>query len=259
MHGGPEFGFVLQRGAAPAADSVEIPGSPLLLTRGEPVAITVVNRLTEPTAIHWHGIELESFSDGVPDLSGIGPRLFRAIAPGDSFTARFTPPRAGTFIYHTHFDEVDQMPRGLYGALLILPPGARWDPATDHLVIVGGNGPITGPDSVPGLVNGERVPAPIVLAAGRPNRLRLISIDPDHRIVYTLLRDTSVARWRAVAKDGAELPPTLATERQAMLMTGPGETADFEITPAGAGALALRIAAPFADTPWSVTLPLHIR
>jgi FtsP/CotA-like multicopper oxidase with cupredoxin domain len=259
IRGGPGFGFVLQRDRVPAEDSVEIPGSPLLLTRGEPVAITVVNRLTEPTAIHWHGMELESAFDGVPDLSGIDPRLFRAIAPGDSFIARFTPPRAGTFIYHSHFDEVDQMPLGLYGPLLVLAPGQHFDPATDHLVIVGGNGPPTTPDSVPGLVNGARVPAPIVLAAGRPNRLRLISIDPDHRIVFTLLRDTTVARWRAVAKDGAELPPQLATERRAVLMTGPGETADFEVTPSGPGALALRIEAPFADVPWSITLPLPIR
>jgi FtsP/CotA-like multicopper oxidase with cupredoxin domain len=259
VHGGPGYGFVLQRDRTPSPDSVEIPGSPLVLTRGEPVAITVVNRLTEPTAVHWHGIELESFSDGVPDLSGIDPKLFRAIAPGDSFTARFTPPRAGTFIYHTHFDEVEQLPRGLYGALLVLPPGAHYDPATDHLVIVGGGGSATTPDSVPGLVNGARVPAPVVLAAGRPNRLRLISIEPDHRILFTLLRDTTVARWRAVAKDGADLPAPLATERPAVLMTGPGETADFEITPSGREALALRIEAPFADVPWSITLPLHIR
>ena len=42
----PGFGFVLQEGdRAPAADSIRIPGSPIVLTRGEPVRITIVNRL----------------------------------------------------------------------------------------------------------------------------------------------------------------------------------------------------------------------
>jgi FtsP/CotA-like multicopper oxidase with cupredoxin domain len=256
MRGGPGYGFVLQQGGPPAPDSIEIPGTPLILAQGEPVAITVVNRLKEPSAVHWHGIELESFADGVPDMSGTATRLFRAIAPGDSFTAGFTPPRSGTFIYHTHFDEEDQLTRGLYGPLLVLPPGRRYDPATDHVVIVGGNGPAGTPDSVAGLVNGSATPAPLVLAAGKLNRLRLISIDPDHRIVYTLLRDSAVTRWQALAKDGADLPPALVTERRAELMTGPGETADFGYTPLAGEVLTLRITAPFADVPWTRTLSL---
>src|SRR4029077_15816230 len=45
-------------------------GNPLVLTRGEPAEIKVVNRLKEPTTVHWHGIELESYYDGVPGWSG---------------------------------------------------------------------------------------------------------------------------------------------------------------------------------------------
>jgi manganese oxidase len=40
-------------------------GPTLVLRRGEPVAITLVNRLSEATSIHWHGMELESYYDGV--------------------------------------------------------------------------------------------------------------------------------------------------------------------------------------------------
>ena len=87
------------------------------LTRGEPVSITIVNRLEEPTAIHWHGIELESYFDGVAGFSGTNARLSPMIAPGDSFEARFTPPRSGTFIYHSHVDEPRQHRAGLIGAL----------------------------------------------------------------------------------------------------------------------------------------------
>src|SRR5690242_16960554 len=82
------------------------------LVRGQPVAITIVNHLDEPTSVHWHGIEVEvSYADGVPRFSGDGRRLTPAIAPGDSFVARFAPPRAGTFMYHAHVDELAQQGR----------------------------------------------------------------------------------------------------------------------------------------------------
>ena len=38
------------------------------------MSIMVVNHLTEPTAVHWHGIELESYFDGVAGFSGAGAR-----------------------------------------------------------------------------------------------------------------------------------------------------------------------------------------
>jgi FtsP/CotA-like multicopper oxidase with cupredoxin domain len=259
VQGGPGYGFVLDQGPAPAPDSVEIPGPTLTLVRGEPVAITVVNHLRQPAAVHWHGIELQSYPDGVPDISGVPPRLFRPIAPGDSFTARFTPPRAGTFIYHSHFDESEQMVRGLYGALLVLEPGERRDPRTDHLIIVGGNGPAPFPDSIRSLVNGRETPAPIRLRPGRTHRLRLISIDVDRRIRFSLRSDSTVLRWRPVAKDGADLPPALRQERRAELLTGPGETADFLVTPASGAPLALQIEAPYVDLPWALTLPFEVR
>ena len=61
------------------------------MKRGEPVSITVVNQLPEPTAVHWHGIELESYYDGVAGFAGEGKRIAPAIPPGGSFEARFTP------------------------------------------------------------------------------------------------------------------------------------------------------------------------
>ena len=106
-------------------DAGPVPGPVLVLRRGEPVEIEVVNRLSEPTAIHWHGIELTSYFDGVPGISGQGSAIAPPIAPGQTFVARFTPPRAGTFIYHTHWHDNAQLAGGLYGALLVLEPGAH--------------------------------------------------------------------------------------------------------------------------------------
>ena len=78
------------------------------------------NELPEPTAVHWHGIKLESYYDGVAGYSGDGRRITSAIPKDGSFEARFTPPRSGTFIYHTHVDEVRQQQAGLSGALLVV-------------------------------------------------------------------------------------------------------------------------------------------
>jgi FtsP/CotA-like multicopper oxidase with cupredoxin domain len=46
----------------------------LVLRRGELVAIPVVNRRSEPISVHWHGIELESFPDGVRGSSSARAR-----------------------------------------------------------------------------------------------------------------------------------------------------------------------------------------
>ena len=72
-----------------AAASRSVDGSDRMrvLARREPVSVMVVNALPEPTAVHWHGIEPESYYDGVAGFSGSGGRRSPAIAPRDSFEA----------------------------------------------------------------------------------------------------------------------------------------------------------------------------
>ncbi|HXG69300.1 MAG TPA: multicopper oxidase domain-containing protein [Gemmatimonadaceae bacterium] len=221
--------FVLQRGdREPAPDSVELPGSPLILTRGEPTDITVINRLAEPTGVHWHGIELESYSDGVVGWSGMGNRLAPLIAPRDSFTAHLTLPRAGTFIYHTHLNDLEQLTSGLYGGIIVLEPGMRFDPATDHLYVAGWDGA----ERIPHLlVNGDSLPKPMKLASGVAHRFRFVNIGVAGGIRYSLLRDSTVVQWKALAKDGADLPPAQRITRRAMQALSVGETYDFELAP----------------------------
>jgi FtsP/CotA-like multicopper oxidase with cupredoxin domain len=107
----PRFRYTLD-----GASNTKMAGPTIVVHKDQPTAITVVNRTREATAVHWHGIELESFHDGVAGYGGYGARISPLIAPGDSFIARMTPPRAGTFIYHTHVDELRQQRGGLYGA-----------------------------------------------------------------------------------------------------------------------------------------------
>jgi len=215
----------------PARDSVQIPGPVLELKRGQPVRITVVNNLAEPTGVHWHGLEIESFPDGVPGWSGTPGRIMPPIAPGDSFVAAFTPPRAGTFLYHSHLHELAQIGGGMYGAIVVTD--APRDPATDHVIIAGGGGPEMLPkqESPYALVNGRVRPAPLHLAVGKTHRFRLVSIHPEWVVDFALVNDSTVATWRAIAKDGADLPPALVTDRPARASMGPGETADFEFRP----------------------------
>ena len=220
------MGYVMQEGnAAPAADSVRIPGPVLVMTRGRPTDITVVNRLNEPTGVHWHGIELESYSDGVVGWSGYEERVAPPIAPNDSFVARLTLPRAGTFMYHTHLGDLIQLTSGLYGAIVVLEPGQRFDPTTDHVFVFGWDG--IAPPMKP-LVNGDSILAPKVLAVGKKHRFRFVNIGAAPYIRMALKRDSTVVNWRAVAKDGADLPPSLATVRPARVMMNVGEVYDFE-------------------------------
>lgn len=254
----PGYAFVLQQdGAVPPADSVLFPSTPLILTKNERVRIRVGNRLPVPTAIHWHGIELESFPDGVPDWSGTAQRLFTNVPANGTFDAVFTPPRAGTFIYHSHLNEINQIVSGLFGALIVLEPGQKFDAEHDKVFLVGAAGPIHEGENDMGTVNGEREPEPVDLVAGRTYRFRMININPEWRVQFSIGTDTTIATWRPVAKDGDDLPESQRTIQPAFLLTGPGETADFEFTPTEPGQLWLDIRTRVSG--WNIPVMLRVR
>jgi FtsP/CotA-like multicopper oxidase with cupredoxin domain len=243
---------------APRLDPGPVPGPVLVLHRGEPVEITIVNRMTEPTSIHWHGIELDSYFDGVAGFAGRPGRLAPAVLPGQSFVAKFTPPRAGTFIYHTHSHDEAQLAGGLYGALIVLEPGERYDPVTDHLVVIGLNGALVRGEREPFALNGRATPAPIPLRESVPNRLRLINITANNVALTALLvRQFDVIEWTPVAKDGATLPPEQTQPRTARQLVSVGETYDFEIRPTRPGTLWLEIRRGTGE--WVLQVPLEIR
>ena len=211
----------------PAPDSVE-PASVLVLTRGEPTDVTIINRLKETGAIHWHGIELESWSDGVAGWSGAPNLTAPSIQPGDSFVAHLTLPRAGTFIYHTHMNDVEQLTSGLYGGIVVLEPGQRFDPESDHLFVIGWDGPADPPHF---LLNGDSIPKTMSLRAGVEHRFRFVNIGVAAAPRIRVVRDTTPASWRAIAKDGADLPSSRRTVQPADTRLSVGETRDFTWTP----------------------------
>jgi FtsP/CotA-like multicopper oxidase with cupredoxin domain len=224
-----------------------VPGPTLVLKKDEPVAITLVNRSQMPAAVHWHGIELDSYPDGVPGWSGTGSSLLPAIAPNDSLTVHFTPPRAGTFMYHSHFDEFGQIASGLYGSIVVLDRGKHYDGETDRVLVLSDDGPtqnlIRGPFPR-ALLNGQAQPNPMQLRSGVTYRFRLINIRTDYAGTVSIFDDGEPAQWRVIAKDGADLPASQATMRAATLTFAAGEIYDVEFTPTTPGSLTLQFGAP---------------
>lgn len=90
----------------------QVPGPAIELTQGVPVEIQFTNRLSEPTLIHWHGLRIPAAMDGTDSTQ-------KPVEPGETFTYRFTPPDAGTFWYHPHANETEQLEKGLYGAFIV--------------------------------------------------------------------------------------------------------------------------------------------
>jgi FtsP/CotA-like multicopper oxidase with cupredoxin domain len=231
-------GFALTDGRTSREPHLAVsPGPPIVLRRNEPVEITVANHLDAATAIHWHGLELDSYYDGVHGFSGDGSRVTPMIAPGSRFVVRFTPPRAGTFIYHTHLHDYRQLSSGLYGALIVTREGETFDPGNDHVIVIGRRGLVsekpsllTEPESV--VINGDRAPRMVWNASAR-HRIRLINITPDDIFSVTLQTAEGPVMWTPVAKDGAAVPAADSAPVLARQTIAVGETYEFEFQPAG--------------------------
>ena len=107
----------------------EFVGPTLEFTEGDEAVITVTNQLDEPTSVHWHGLLLPANMDGVPGFSG-----YEAIAPGKSFTYRFSIRQTGTYWYHAHSKGQEQ--DGLYGAIRIKPKSEAHPVDRDYVVLI---------------------------------------------------------------------------------------------------------------------------
>lgn len=85
------------------------PGPTIEVVEGDRLRIFVTNRLPESTSIHWHGQRLPNGMDGITGLTQPG------IPPGKTFVYEFIAKRPGTFMYHSHGDEMVQIAMGMMG------------------------------------------------------------------------------------------------------------------------------------------------
>jgi FtsP/CotA-like multicopper oxidase with cupredoxin domain len=91
-----------------------IPAPVLEFTEGDDAEIVLKNNLTEDeVSIHWHGLLLDPYMDGVPYVNT------PPIRPGESFTFKFKIRQHGTYWYHSHTNVQEQ--KGVYGAIVIHP------------------------------------------------------------------------------------------------------------------------------------------
>lgn len=89
------------------------PAPTIRVRRGDTLDVSFVNRLAEPTTIHWHGLVVPPEMDGHPA---------DAVAPGAGFRYTFeVVNRAGTYWYHPHPHErtAAQTYRGMAGLVIV--------------------------------------------------------------------------------------------------------------------------------------------
>ena len=169
-----------------------VPGPTIELREGDTVTVHFHNRLTQTTTVHWHGLHIPAGADGSP--------LNPVLAGGNQdYVFKVPVGTAGTYWYHPHPDmtTTEQVARGLYGALVVLPARPADDPLAgirDRLLILSDNrfrpdGSVDFPermslaaqiDAENGregnllFVNGRQMPA-LSIRPGELQRLRIIN------------------------------------------------------------------------------------
>jgi FtsP/CotA-like multicopper oxidase with cupredoxin domain len=221
------FGYALAKGnEVPDPRALRWPGPPLILHKGKPTSIWVINHAPEPSQVHWHGLEIDSYYDGVAGVSSSGGMVSPMIMPRDSFEVTLTPPRAGSFMYHTHINDIRQQSHGLYGPIVVLDSGQTWDPENDLIFQVG-----TDPTDNP-VLNGSKSPPDLTLHPGKPYRFRLMNITLDNPFFQYWLTaaDGAAIRWTPIAKDGFDRPAWQRRSDWSRQPVSIGETYDFRVT-----------------------------
>lgn len=105
-----------------------IPGPILEFAEGDLALINVTNKMDVETSVHWHGLILPNFYDGVPYLTT------PPIKPGVTFQYRIPINQSGTYWYHSHTMLQEQ--KGVYGSIVIQPRERTLDYDKDLVVVL---------------------------------------------------------------------------------------------------------------------------
>jgi FtsP/CotA-like multicopper oxidase with cupredoxin domain len=105
-----------------------MPGPTLRFKVGDTAEIHVSNEMEVETSIHWHGILLPNFQDGVPYVTT------PPIMPNTTFTYEFPIKHSGTYWYHSHTGLQEQ--RGVFGSIVIEPEMPLVKADIDHVVVI---------------------------------------------------------------------------------------------------------------------------
>ncbi|MCI5058623.1 MAG: multicopper oxidase domain-containing protein [Flavobacteriales bacterium] len=105
-----------------------IPGPVLEFSEGDLALINVTNKMDVETSVHWHGLILPNFYDGVPYLNT------PPIEPGETFQYRIPINQSGTYWYHSHTMLQEQ--KGVYGSIMIQPKEKTLEYDKDLVVVL---------------------------------------------------------------------------------------------------------------------------
>jgi manganese oxidase len=205
------------------------PGPVIEAVEGDTVRIYVTNRLPEPTSVHWHGILLPNGMDGVSGLNQ------RPIPAGQTFKYEFTLRQSGSYMYHSHFDEMLQMGMGMMG-MFVIHPRAPETPRIDRDFAImlsewaikpGARKPDTTvmTDFNVLTMNGKAFPAtaPLVARAGQRVRIRLGNLGAtDHQPIHIHGYNFTIT-----GTDGGRIPAS-AQWPETTVLVSVGTTRDIE-------------------------------
>jgi manganese oxidase len=186
-----------------------VPGPIMRVKQGENVRINVTNKMTQSTAVHFHGVHTPNGMDGVPFVTQ------PLIKSGATFTYEFAAKNSGSHMYHSHHNAAEQVTRGLFGAFIIDPAKTEDDPkvAADYVMVLNDAG-------VGMTINGRSFPSTQPIIANKGDKIRIrymnegLQIHPMH--LHGMYQTV-------IAKDGAKLSvPYLADT----LVVAPGERYD---------------------------------
>jgi FtsP/CotA-like multicopper oxidase with cupredoxin domain len=205
-------------------------GPTIEAVEGDHVRIYVTNELDAPTTVHWHGLHLPNGMDGVGGLTQ------RSIEPGETFRYEFVLKQHGTFMYHSHHDEMVQMAMGMMGMIVVHPrEPAEPPPDRDFVYMlsewaleVGTERP--DPNEMKDFnvltFNGKVFPAtaPMVVRTGQRVRIRIGNLSAmDHHPIHLHGHSFTV-----VATDGGTVPPSARwPETTVVVATGQTRTIEF--------------------------------
>jgi CopA family copper-resistance protein len=105
-----------------------IPGPTLTFQEGGFAVIYVKNEMDVETSVHWHGILLPNFYDGVPYLNT------PPIMPGETQKYEFPLIQSGTYWYHSHTMLQEQS--GVYGSIVIEPKERTLEYDSDLVILL---------------------------------------------------------------------------------------------------------------------------
>ncbi|XP_001996233.2 laccase-4 [Drosophila grimshawi] len=93
-----------------------VPGPAIELCENDTVVVDVLNYLSEPSTIHWHGVHMSR----TPEMDGVAHVTQYPVQPGEVYRYEFQADRSGSLWYHSH--EGWQRGFGVAGNLIVRQP-----------------------------------------------------------------------------------------------------------------------------------------